>query len=401
MFVVGVITLSNSKEGEAVGIDLRPRVAFPETPNALVAATDEAGRLASLVVVTLLPDGQGGSIVAVPVNADATAGFGLQRRPIVDGFDASDIDGLVSEVEGMLSITVQMGAIVDVDALAAGLPQPGSMVVQLPNDVIDTVGGGGVIALAGPQSFTAAELADVLVAIDDDAPAQAAHDNDVAVWSALASAAPVDTSDEVVQVDAAGRPIAPETVDDLLARLWQGEVSVRDLLVVPEADVENPTNVDVALIDRRDSTLVFAQVSPALVSTPNTGLKARIVATFTDDELAEARALYGSTADLAAELIGRLIFLTGNVVSVDTEPAGVPAITIIEVADESQLQETIDAADALLGAAEVRLAETVLEGVDVQVILGMSYLEHELERAESLGAVATSADATGTVDGNG
>ena len=34
MFGVGVVTLSNSQEGEAVGVDTRPRVEFPATPNA-------------------------------------------------------------------------------------------------------------------------------------------------------------------------------------------------------------------------------------------------------------------------------------------------------------------------------------------------------------------------------
>ena len=41
MFVVGVVTLSNSEEGEAVGVDLRPIVALPSTPNALLAVTDD------------------------------------------------------------------------------------------------------------------------------------------------------------------------------------------------------------------------------------------------------------------------------------------------------------------------------------------------------------------------
>jgi hypothetical protein len=112
------------------------------------------------------------------------------------------------------------------------------------------------------------------------------------------------------------------------------------------------------------------------------------------------------------------VFLSGNVVSVETAGTGVPALTIIEVADESQIQETIDAADALLGEADVRVADIVLEGVDVQVILGMSYLEHELARGgtaavpggpvpdtsvtESTPAeVPSSTDGAGTVPRNG
>jgi hypothetical protein len=113
------------------------------------------------------------------------------------------------------------------------------------------------------------------------------------------------------------------------------------------------------------------------------------------------------------------LFLSGNVVSVETAGTGAPAVTIIEVADERQLQETIDAAEALVGKAEVRVAETVLEGVDTQVILGMSYLEHELARGanapapdDSPGNTSPDAtvvestspsttDRTGTVPGDG
>jgi len=71
MFTVGVITLSNSEEGEAVGVDERPRVQFPDTPNAALALTDENDQLASLVVLTLLPEGQGGSVVTVPASASS------------------------------------------------------------------------------------------------------------------------------------------------------------------------------------------------------------------------------------------------------------------------------------------------------------------------------------------
>ncbi len=401
MFVVGVVTLSNSQEGEAVGVDTRPREQFPATPNAVLAVTDESGRLASLVVMTLLPDGQGGSIVTVPVNADASAGFGLQRRPVDESFDAADLEGLIASVEAMLSITVQRAAVVDAAGLEAMLPDVDPMQLALPNDVVDTEGGGGLISAAGPQTFTLTEMTAILTAIDDDAETDTSHANDVAVWESLAQSVPVTVSPEPVPLDGLDRPIPPDTVDELVARLWKGEVSVRDLLVVPVDEAENPTQTDVVLIDRRDSTLVFAQVSPGLVSTPNTGLKARIVANFTDEDLAAADGLYDSTSDLAVELIGRLVFLSGNVISVDTAPTGVPAVTIIEVADERQLQETIDAADALLGEADVRVAETVIEGVDVQVILGLSYLEHELGRG---GTATFSPDVTpvpDTVEGDG
>jgi hypothetical protein len=397
MFVVGVITLSNSRAGEAVGVDERPRTELPVTPNALLAVTDESGRLASLVVMTLLPEGQGGSIVTVPVHADSTAGFGLQRRPLVGSFEADDVDGLVASVEEMLSISVQRAEVVDATGLEAMLPaiEPGRVV--LVDDVIDTQGGGGIISTAGPQTFTLTEMVSVLAAIDDDADVDVSHRNDVVVWESLAETAPV-SSTEAVPLDDLGRPVAPETVAELVTRLWQGEVMVRDLLLRTLDDVENPTGVDVALIDRRDSTLVFAQVSPGLMSTPNGGLKARIVANYTDDELDAAEGVYASSAEVATELIGRLLFLGGNIVSVETAGTGAPEMTIVEVADESQVQETTEAAETLFGGAEVRVAETVLDGVDVEVTLGTSYLEFERSRAAGGESVT---DAAGTVEGDG
>ncbi len=404
MFVVGVVTLSNSQEGEAVGVDTRPRVQFPATPNALLAVTDENGQLASVVVMTLLPEGQGGSIVTVPVNADSTAGFGLQRRPLDESFDADDVEGLVASVEEMLAITVQRAAIVDAEGLEALLPTVEALRFVVPNDVVDTRGGGGVIATAGPQTFTVEEMVSILTAIDDDAEVDTSHANDVAVWESLAQTAPVAVPPEQVPLDELGRPVAPATVDELMTRLWQGEITVRDLLVVPVDEETNPTEADVVLIDRRDSNLVFAQVSPGLVSTPNTGLTVRIVANFTDDQLAEAGGVYDSTSDLVVELIGRLLFIGGNVTSVDTAPTGAPAVTIIEVVEERQLQENVDAAEALFGDAEVRVAASIIEGIDVEVILGMSYLEREAERVGDVPpdtAATESTDVAGTVPEDG
>jgi hypothetical protein len=404
MFVVGAVTLSNSQEGEAVGVDTRPTEQFPATPNALLAVTDENGQLASVVVMTLLPEGQGGSIVTVPVNADSTAGFGVQRRPLDESFEAADVEGLVASVEEMLAITVQLAAIVDAEGLEEMLPVVEALRLEVPNDVVDTEGGGGVIATAGPQTFTVDEMVSILTAIDDEAEVDTSHANDVAVWESLAQTAPVTVPPEQVPLDELGRPIAPATVDELVARLWQGEITVRDLLVVAADEESNPTEADVVLIDRRDSNLVFAQVSPGLVSTPNTGLTVRIVANFTDEQLAEADGVYGSTSDLAVELIGRLLFLGGNVTSVDTAATGAPAVTIIEVADERQIQESIDAAEALFGEAEVRVSETVIEGIDVEVILGMSYLEREAERVGDIvpdTAPTESTDVAGTVPEDG
>ena len=98
---------------------------------------------------------------------------------------------------------------------------------------------------------------------------------------------------------------------------------------------ENPTDADAVIVNRHDANLVFAQVSPALVSTPNLGRTVRIVAPFSDEQITASAGEFESTSELMLEVIGSMLFFQANVVSVDTEPApgGAGAETLIEVSE--------------------------------------------------------------------
>lgn len=420
MFVVGVVTLSNSREGEAVGIDTRPREIFPATPNALLAVTDDEGRLGSVVVLTLLPDGIGGSIVTLPPNADSTAGFGLQRRPLDVLFDPERPEDFVLAVEDMLSVTIERSAIVGPDEFASLIEPLGSLQVVLPDAVIDSdevgaeddpddafddpVGGAvdGVVVTAGPQTLSPDDVAVVLTAIDDSVSSGAQHQIDVAMWSAIADAAPLISASTSSNVDVVSAP--PATVDELVVRLLSGEVAVRSIASSEPSAATNPTDADVLVLDRPDAALVFAQVSPALVSTPNPGLKIRVVAQYTEEQIAQSDGLFDSTSDVARGFIDQMLVLQNNVVSADTTGGRAPEITVIEVTDPRRLEETQAAAEVLFGQAEVRVAEVVLEGVDLEITLGMTYLIREMVRVgvgvdDAPGTVpdGTAPSTTGTV----
>jgi hypothetical protein len=428
MFVVGVVTLSNSQEGQAVGVDTRPREVFPATPNALLAVTDDEGRLGSVVVLTLLPEGVGGSIVTLPPNADATAGFGVQRRPLDVLFDPERPDDFVFAVEDMLSVTLERSAIVGPDEFAALIEPLGSVQVVLPDAVIDSdaidpeadVGEGlddpvdgavdaavdGVVVTAGPQTLSPDDVAVVLTAIDDSVSSGAQHPVDVAMWSAIADATPLISAGASSNVDAVSSP--PATVEELVVRLLSGEVAVRNIASSEPSAAINPTDADVLVLDRPDAALVFAQVSPALVSTPNPGLKIRVVAQYTDEQLAQTDGLFSSTSDVARGFIDQMLVLQNNVVSADTTGARAPDVTVIEVADPRRLEETQAAAEVLFGQAEVRVAEVVLEGVDLEITLGMTYLIREMVRvgvgvddAPDTATDDTAPSTTGTVVGDG
>jgi hypothetical protein len=365
MFVVGVVTLSNSEEGEAVGVDLRPIVALPSTPNALLAVTDDDGALESLVVLTLLPDGVGGSIVVVPPNADATASFGAQRRPLDEVFaaDPADMESFSSAVQEMLSITIERS-----------------------------------------QAVSAAELTDLMPAGQavEIGPGQVIDD---AFWAELAAAAPVVADDAVAApVDASGQPVAPATVAELVERLMAGEVQSRALVTRTPPESENPTDADVVIVDRRDANLVFAQVSPALVSTPNTGLSVRLVGPFSDEQIQSSGGLYESTSELMTDVIGEMLFFQANVVSVDTQPApdGAAAVTLIQVAEERFIADMEAIAPIVFGESDVVLASTLIEGIDVEITLGTDYIATKATMPErpSDTSVDTTADTVAETTGD-
>jgi hypothetical protein len=338
MFVIGVVTLSNSEEGEAVGVDVRPKVALPATPNAMLAVTDAEGALTSVVVMTLLPTAVGGSIVVVPANADATASFGAQRRPLTEVFaaDGADVAVFATSVEEMLSITIERSQAVTIDELAA---------------IVEGLVGDAVVIGPGQP-------------IDE------------ALWADVAGAAPVDGDTTAVPVDEFDQPIPPVDVGELAERLMAGEVQSRALVSRTPTEAENPTAANVVIVDRRDANLVFAQVSPALVSTPNTGLSVRIVGAFDDEQIAASNGRYESTSELMLDVIGEMYFFQANVVSIDTQPVsnGAAAVTVIEVAQPQFIEAMESIAPIVFGESDVVLASTVIEGVDVVVTLGTDYI---------------------------
>jgi hypothetical protein len=378
LFIVGAITLSNSQEGEAVGVDERPVVALPDTPNAMLAVTDDDGELASVVIMTLLPEGQGGSIVTVPVNADGTVGFGEQRSPLTELFEADDSESIVEPLEEMLTNTIERSAVVGVDELVEILEPIESLQVVLPEDVVDSSQlGSGIVAIAGPQTLRRLLVAQALAAVNDEGASYDHHAVDVELWTQLARTAPIKVPAEPVDIDEFGRPIPPGSVEELVMRLWEGDIEVRDIAVTEPLESANPTGADVVLVDRADAVLVFAQISPALVSTPNPAMSFRIEARYSDEQLETSGDLFESSSELVREMTRELLFFQANVISIDTAAAadGAPEVTRIEVSDERFVEDMELAGPIFFGESVVVVSSTVLDGVDAVAILGTGYLD--------------------------
>jgi hypothetical protein len=364
--VVGGLTLYHSTEG-ADASDDRPELVFPNTPSGLIAAVDDEGRLASLAVVVVRPTGAGGSVITVPVSADASGGDGTERLPLAETAELAGADSVEREAEILLGLTIESFEVVDEARLEELLRPVGDIDVDLPIDVTDAEG--RVVADSGAQTLDPAAAAAVLVARDPSVPADEQYPAAPAVWAAIAEAVGdgLDVSDS--SSEQASDPA--DGVAEVLAPAMAGPLASRSLMSSPVPAARNPRDVDVVLLDRAELAFVFGQIAPGKVAAPNPALTFRVESPFTEADLDGTEL---TNDDVAYRAISQLLFVRGNVQSVDTAPGDVPAVTTIEVADESLLEGT-GSTETFLGDVDVSVADTTIVGVDAVVRLGASYFE--------------------------
>lgn len=403
---VSYTTLRSSEEGRAPEVDNRDVVSFPSTPNAVVGVVDDLDRLTSIAVLTLDPAGVGGSIVTIPVNADQTNSFGQERLPIsrqpyTPGEDEQAAE-LISELEPLLTLTLQRARVVGPEGLAELLEPIGTIDVDLPQRVVDSdTPGSGFVVGRGEQRLDTSKLVDAFTAIDASGVSYSHHDVDVALWSAVAASGGGST-DPDVPIDEFERPLPPGDFDELWTRLLGGEVEHRDIAVDFNAarSVDNESDADFVLLDRRDALLVFGSISPGLVSNPNESLSYSLVVGFAPADVAElGEDSSGSPitkASMTRSFIGEMLFAQANIVAVDLAdtPGSLPAVTRIEIIDARFENEVRAVSERFFGDAEVVVAETITDGVDAVVVLGANFLEQRAELLEVERRLAEAAESS-------
>jgi len=356
--VAGGMTIYNSTESTD-SAEVTPERVFPDTPTGLVAAVDGAGQLTSMAVVVRAPSGTGGSIVTIPVSADASGGNGTERLPVDEAFALEGAERLEREVEITLSLALDAVEVVTAERLTAMLSGVGPIEVDLPVAVTDAQG--EVVAEAGPQTLDAAQAAAVLTARDPARTVAEQYPATSAVWAGVADA----VGDGVeAGLDGSG------AVDAVMGPVLGGPLGQRSVAMTAPESVANPRGVDVVALDRTELALVFGQVAPGRMSAPSPALTFRIESPF--DEVAVGEG--GSTAQVAYDAIAQVLFVRGNVLSVSTAAGEVPEVTQVMVSDDSLLGE-VPGLDTLLGPVEISVADEPIAGIDAVIRLGTSFLD--------------------------
>ncbi len=352
-------SLLHSTDGDSV--DSKNVMKIPSTPAALLAVVDGNGFVASLQMIALAPGGRGGTIVSIPVGAASVVAAGEAPRRLGDAFLLNGIDGLTTDVEGLLNVTFTAKAAVtevEMAALIAGERDVNVEIDRAVNTLLPT--GIQEILPAGKHTLTSAQVAGILASNQAGAPESDRLPIIKSLWVGIAGAG-LNIATTTTEVVGTATTLAPAlTVQDFLQRTLTGEVQVWQFAAnaIPEGEL-NPTNSDMYALDKAEVIMVVASVAPSSVSSLYATINVQIDSAFTD-------------ATITREAVLRLSILGVNVVLV-REVTGEPvAETVVQYSDDPVRAE-VESYSSIFGPLTPKRVTQQVEGVDARIVLGTNF----------------------------
>lgn len=381
--LVGARTLADSTLGrEVVVYDDGPTLRLPHTATAFVGVVGDEGHLTAAAVLVLAPDGTGGSIVSFASVADSAGNQALDVYPLDDAWLEGGEELLRLDVEALAGVGFDLFEVVSADRLVevmSPLDELNELFIDLEEPVFDP--STDAAWPSGEQGFSVERVVRLLAARNPGAVTETdLIDVRTQVWDSIATG--VDTGLEALQ----GRfnpgelsaSTMPSTLDEFVERLFSDRVSHRAVAHAPVDPERNPREVEVVFHDPSEVVMVFAQIAPARVGAPLSGATFRLESVFASDDLfgVVVDGVPVSGADIALLAVDRIRAASGNVLSVSATSAGLaPQVTKVFVSDDDQIEIAAQSFALLFGTVEVRLAESRIDGIDVQVVLGLSFLD--------------------------
>jgi hypothetical protein len=408
--VSGVRSLSDSTAGrEAEGARIEtPTQRLPFTSTALVGVIDEDGRLTSVAVWVLQPNGVGGSIATIAATADAASGTFDTLSPLAAVYAVGGPEEFVAAAERLTGLSFDVVEVLDQRRFAQIVSPLGDLPMLLPVPFADA--SSDERWEAGETTLSSAPAARAITATDPELADWYFESARAAVWRAVAervgagigSIAPI-ASDRAVPV--------PTSLDQFADRLFGASVDFRALSFVPiaaervDAQLLAPYvgalgSIDAVVAhDRAEMVILFGGVAPGRLGAPLDAPVFRVVSPF---DAADLAAVDLNPTDVLKRAVDGLFFAQANIVSVaDLPDVAVPEVTQLLVADPAVTDAVRSIYEPLFGDVEVVPAKVRIDGIDVEVTLGRTFLEQL--RGESAPAVAgsggdESTDATGDDD---
>lgn len=367
--VVGANSLLNETGGNSV--DDSSATKIPVTPTALVAVTNSRNEVASLAMLALDPSGRGGSIVSIPVGANAEIPKSGTIHRIADAYATGGIDALRADVEGLLNVSFNLVDDVDAAELGVYLQEFGDRPANLPAPVLDSAADGATLPVldAGSATLTPQQIASGLASSLTGVPESTRLPTVKELWTAVASgagtaagvtstSAPGPAATEPVVTTAAGAE--PADLFGYFGALRQGRVQVWQFSSVLITDpTRNPGNLDLYDIDGGEVIMVMASVAPSAIALVSNSIAIMIDTPYDDSELVR-------------EAVLRLAYVGANVAVVRTVNEAPTKETTVFYS-ESIVRSDIEGYSSLLGTMSFVKTDETIEGVNARIVLGEDF----------------------------
>ena len=340
-----------------------PSRELPTTPTAILAVTDEQNFLTSISIVALTPEGAGGTVMILPVGLMKPGQPAGQPKRLADVYGSDGVDALKVAVESVTNSQIDVIAVNGVDVTAELIARAGTTSPTYATDVTDTeTDATRIVVAAGANQLTPIQAAQVLASRDVAQMESARMPNIKATWDAIVASI---GSGVIGAVPAAVIPdVGAQTPTDMptfMSALFSGPIKVWQFGFERITDAEqNPQDIDVYGFNAGELVMVMASVAPSAMVAVFPTLSVQIDSPFGDIAVTQ-------------DATFRMLYMGTNVILVRQVTSTPPPVTVIKYSDEMD-RAMAEPLTTMFGEIVFEKATERVEGIDVQVILGDSFV---------------------------
>ena len=362
--VTGVIAWRAIRDSNAAqGVISLPSRAVPMTPTAIFAVTDEENFLTSLTVMALTPQGAGGTVMVIPVGALVGGRPVGKPQRLADVYGSDGVEALQNAVEAMTNSQIDQITVNGVDGTAELLARVGTVNATFSSDVTDTESEiSDVIAEKGSVNLAPMEMSAVLAARDISGDEAGRYPSIKATWEGISAAVGSGRPGAVpaVVIPDVGAQ-SPADIPAFMSALFAGPINIWQIDTERIIDAErNPKDIDVYRYNAGEVVMVMASVAPSAMVAVLPTLTVQVDSPFDDSAVTQ-------------DSVFRILYMGTNVVLVRVVASVPPPVTVIKYSDEMD-RAIAEPLTTMLGDVVFEKATERVDGVDIQIVLGDSFV---------------------------
>ncbi len=362
--ITGVVAWRAIRDSNAAqGVISLPSRAVPLTPTAIFAVTDEENFLTSLTVMALTPQGAGGTVMVIPVGALVGGRPVGKPQRLADVYGSDGVEALQNAVEAMTNSQIDQITVNGVDGTAELLARVGTVNATFSTDVTDTESEiSDVIAEKGSVNLAPMEMSAVLAARDISVDEAGRYPSIKATWEGISLAVGSGRPGAVpaVVIPDVGAQ-SPADMPAFMSALFAGPINIWQIDTERIIDAErNPKDIDVYRYNAGEVVMVMASVAPSAMVAVLPTLTVQVDSPFDDSTVTQ-------------DSVFRILYMGTNVVLVRVVASVPPPVTIIRYSDEMD-RAIAEPLTTMLGEVVFEKATERVDGVDIQIVLGDSFV---------------------------